>query len=105
MTKRVIASYNGGEGHRFDNVKFGYAMLDAGTINQKQASRLIITLHGHQPINLRVEKIGRKLWVTLLTKRHVVWTWSIGAMGKATSPHLDSSESNMSVIEALNTLA
>ena len=79
--------------------------LDAGTISQKQASSLITTLHGHQPINLHIEKIGRKLWVTLLSKRQTVWTWSIGAMGKATSPNLDTSESNMNVIEALNTKA
>ena len=96
----IIATYNSADGHELDNIKFAYGLLDAGTINSKQASRLILTLHGHQPINLHVEKIGRKLWVTLLSKRQTVWTWSIGAMGKATSPHLDTSESNMTGIGA-----
>lgn len=101
----IIATYNSAEGHELDNIKFASGLLDAGTINTKQASSLINTLYGHDPINVTVEKIGRKLWVTLLTKRKTVWTWSIGAMGKATSPHLDTSESNISVIEALNTQA
>ena len=101
----IIATYNRAEGHPFDPMRFAHGMLDAGTINQKQASSLGITLYGHQPVTLHVEKIGRKLWVTLLTKRHNVWTWSIGAMGKATSPNIDASESNMGSIEALNTKA
>ena len=101
----IIATFNSAEGHELDGIKFAYGLLDAGTVNAKQASTLINTLHGHQPINLHIEKIGRKLWVTLLSKRHTVWTWSIGAMGKATSPSLDSSESNMTVLEALNTKA
>ena len=101
----IIATYNSAEGHEFDNIKFVYGLIDAGTINTKQASRLITTLHGHHPINLHIEKIDRKLWVTLLSKRLTVWRWSIGAMGKATSPHLDTSESNMNVVEAFNTKA
>jgi hypothetical protein len=101
----IIASYNSAEGHPLDALKFANGLLDAGTVNTKQATSLGLTLHGHQPINLHIEKIGRKLWVTLLTKRHNVWTWSIGAMGKATSPNIDSSESNMGAIEALNTQA
>lgn len=94
----IIATFNSAEGAAFDNIKFAYGLLDAGTVNSKQASQLITTLHGHQPINLHIEKIGRKLWVTLLSQRLTVWTWSIGAMGKATSPNLDTSESNMNVI-------
>ncbi len=101
----IIATYNSAEGHELNSIKFAFGLRDAGTINQKQASSIITTLHGHQPINLHVEKIGRKLWVTLLSKRQTVWTWSIGAMGKPTSPNLDTSESNMSVLEALNTKA
>jgi hypothetical protein len=101
----IIATYNSAEGHAFDNIKFAFGLLDAGQINKAQASRLITTLHGYQPINLHVEKIGRKLWITLLTQRENVLTWSIGAGGKATSPNIDTSESRMSVIEALNTKA
>lgn len=101
----IIATFNSAEGHDLDNIKFAFGMVGAGSINRKQASSLITTLHGHQPINLHIEKIGRKLWVTLLSQRLTVWTWSIGAMGKATSPNLDTSESNMNVIEALNTKA
>jgi hypothetical protein len=101
----IIATFNSAEGHELDNIKFAWSLLDAGTINQKQASRLITTLHGHQPINLHIEKIGRKLWVTLLSKRHTVWTWSIGAGGKDTPPNLDTSEANFRLVEALNTKA
>lgn len=101
----IIATFNSAAGHELDNIKFAYGLLDAGTINPKQASRLITTLHGHQPINLHVEKVGRKVWVTLLTKRHAVWTWSIGGMGKATAPNIDTSESDMGVTQAMNTKA
>ena len=97
----IIATYNSAEGSELDAIKFAQGLLDAGTISARQANALITTLRGHQPINLHIEKIGRKLWVTLLSKRHTVWTWSIGPMGKTTSPNLDSSESTKTYTSAL----
>jgi hypothetical protein len=101
----IIATFNSAEGNHLNPFKFVDGILSAGTISTKQASALRLSLHGHNPINLHVEKIGRKLWVTLLTHRRSVWTWSIGAGGKATSPHIDTSESDLSATAALNTRA
>jgi hypothetical protein len=101
----IIGSFNSQEGFEFDSRKFASGVRNAGWINLSQMSKLNITLYGFQPENLHVEKIGRKLWVTVLTKRGVVWTWSIGPRGKETSPNLDPSEAKMSLVEAFNTKA
>lgn len=87
----IIATYNN-EGSEIDLSAVVNRLLAAGTINRSQANTLASTLRGYQPINLHIEKIGRKLWVTLHTKRRNVWTWTIGPMGKASGPHLYTSE-------------
>ena len=88
----IIASFNSAEGHQFDGIGFAQSVLDAGLVNGKQAASLSGSLLGHDPINLHIEKIGQKLWVTLLSRRQSVWTWSIGAGGKRSEPKIDASE-------------
>ena len=89
----IIATYNSAEGSELDPSAFAAGLLSSGHVNRPQSSAVASTLRVFdRPINLHVEKIGRKLWVTVLSKRHVVWTWSIGAMGKVTAPSVDASE-------------
>jgi hypothetical protein len=101
----IIATFNAAEGSLFNEYTFVQGLLDAGTINRKQMSPLRSSLHGHQPLTLHIEKIGQKLWVTVLSPRKAVWTWAIGPRGKRYSPDIDTSEANMGLVEAMNTRA
>lgn len=101
----IIASYNSREGFPLDAREFAHWTFCGGFINHSQKDSLAKSLFGWQPENLHVEKVGNKLWVTVLSKRGAVWTWSIGPRGKTSSPNIDASESGMSVIEAWNTQA
>jgi hypothetical protein len=87
----IIAIYNSAEGSEIDSSEVVNRLFAAGTINRSQANTLASTLRGYNTSRLHIEKIGRKLWVTIHTKRRNTWTWSIGPMGKASSPHLDTS--------------
>lgn len=99
----IIATFNSADGKAFEPFMFVQWMVLAGTISKMQVGPLCQSLQGHDPLTLHVEKIGQKLWVTLLSQRKAVWTWSIGPRGKSTSPNIDTSEADMSLIEALNT--
>lgn len=101
----IVASYNSREGFPLNALKFAGGALLGGLINQAQSGALGRSLHGWHPENLHVEKIGNKLWVTVLSKRGAVWTWSVGPKGKISSPNIDASESGMGIIEATNTKA
>lgn len=101
----IIATFNEAEGFQFDEYKFVGGLFDAGTINKDQVVPLRSSLQGHKPLTLHIEKIGQKLWVTLLSPRKAVWTWSIGPRGKRTSPDIDTGEADMGLIEAMNTRA
>jgi hypothetical protein len=97
----IIATYNSAKGGELDPSAFAAFLLSSGHINRSQANAVASTLRGHNASRLHIEKIGRKLWVTLVSKRHNVWTWSIGPMGKASSPHLDTSETLRHLQEAV----
>jgi hypothetical protein len=89
----IITTYNSrAPGAKFDPHTFASRTLEAGFVTLSQARSLGASLTGFAPETLCVEKIGRKVWVTLLTERGAVWTWSIGAGGKTSASSVDVSE-------------
>lgn len=98
------AQFNSREGFALDPLKFAAGCLSAGICTRSQSGPLARSLHGFQPENLSVERVAGRLWITLLSKRGAVWTWSVGARGRVTPPNVDTSESDhRNVVEATNT--
>jgi len=80
----IIATHDSSNGS-FDRKQF-VGNMAADLVGKTQADALSMSLADWDVATVKVEKAGRRVYVTVVTHRNNVWSWTVGALGKTTAP-------------------
>lgn len=84
----IIASASYDNNATLDAEGLAHRVFCAGQISYSQRGGLQASLKGYQPKSLQIEKVGGKIWVTMLTQSGRTMVWAIGPRGKVTAPNM-----------------